>query len=130
MKTNSSEHSIALGFAVGTLINILPIPLFNFLVALLVILIFKKLNKLSLFVALAVWNVFTLLPVYYLSYKIGNFLFDSTPIVKYNIVILDQIYNFSRRYLIGNAILALIISPISYFIVKKIVRVYRKRKKN
>ena len=130
MKTDTSEHSVALGFAIGTFINIvLPIPGINILVALFIFFLFKKVNKFSLFVALVVWNAFTLLPVYYLSYKIGNFLFASTPIAKYNIVILNQIYNFSRRYLIGNVILAFIISPLSYFIVKKIVRVYREEKK-
>ena len=33
-----------------------------------------------------------------------------------------NIYNFSRRLLLGNLILATIISPISYLIVKKIAK--------
>ncbi len=130
MKAQISEHSVALGFAIGTFINILlPIPGSNILTALFVILLFKKVNKLSLFVALVLWNAFTLAPIYLLSYKIGDLIFSTTPIVKYNVVILDQIYDFSRRYLIGNIIVAAIISPASYFIVKKIVKLYRERKK-
>lgn len=128
IRTKKSEHSVALGFAIGTFISILPTPGFNILLGLLVVLIFKKVNKFSLFISMAVWNTLTLIPIYWLSYKIGNLLFGSVPVVKYNIVILDQIYNFTRRYLVGNLILALIISPLCYFIVKGLIRLYRKKK--
>ncbi len=128
MMTKKSEHSIALGFTIGTFISILPTPGFNILLGLLVVLIYKKVNKFSLFIAMAVWNTLTLIPIYWLSYKIGDLLFGSVPVVKYNIVILDQIYNFSRRFLVGNFILAVVISPLSYFIVKGLIRLYRRRK--
>jgi len=130
MKVKHSDHSIALGFAIGTFISILPTPGLSILLGLLVVLIFKKVNKFSLFIGLIVWNTFTLIPIYWMSYKIGDLLFGSVPVVKYNIVLLDNIYNFSRRFIVGNFILALIISPLSYFITKKLVKLYRKKKKN
>lgn len=129
-KNEHSEHSIALGFAIGTFINIaFPIPGSNLLIALLVILIFKRVNKLSIFVALALWNTVTLIPVYALSYGVGRFFTVPENIFNYDMIILNQIYNFYSKYLIGNIIVAFAVSPLSYFIVKKIVKVYRKRKK-
>ena len=130
IRTKKSAHSIALGFAIGTFISILPTPGFNILLGLLVIFLFKKVNKYSLFGSMAFWNPITLAPIYLLSYKIGDMLFGSTSVIKYNVIILNQIYNFSRRFLVGNFIAALAVSIISYFIVKKIVKLYKMKKSN
>ena len=129
MKVKTSPHSIALGFAIGTLIAILPTFGLGILIGVLVVLIFEKVNKFSLLLSFVVFNTFTMIPLYLLSYKIGDLIFGSSPVSKYNIVILNQIYNFSRRYLIGNLIVAIVISTISYFIVKKIVLLYIQKKK-
>ena len=123
----TSSHSIALGFAIGTLIAVLPTPGFGVLLGLFLVLIFKRINKFSLIVAFVFWNPFVLLPFYYLSYKIGNILFGSLPVIKYDVVILDQIYNFSRRFLVGNLLIAIFLSITSYFLIRFIVKVFRKK---
>ena len=87
----------------------------------------KKVNKFSLFVAIFFWNTLTLAPIHFLSYKIGDLLFGDADVVRYNILILNKIYNFTRRYLVGNFIIAVIVSTVSYFIIKKIVDEYRVR---
>lgn len=127
IRTKKSPHSIALGFTIGTFISVLPTPGLNILLGLLIIFIFEKVNKYSLFASLFFWNTLTLWPLYILSFRIGDLIFGGLPVVKYNIEILNQIYNFSRRYLVGNFIVAVVISIASYFIVKKIVQLYRKR---
>jgi uncharacterized protein (DUF2062 family) len=124
-----SPHSIALGFAVGTLISILPTPGFNILLGLLVVLIYSRINKFSLFGSMAFWNPLTLFPIYLASYKIGDLLFSSAPVIKYDVVILDHIYNYSRRYLVGNAILAVSIAFVSYVLVWLIATSVRKRRR-
>ena len=100
-KPEISEHSIALGFAIGTFIGILlPVPVFSIPAALLVILVNKKISKLALFGAIILfWNFLTLTPVYLLSYEIGKLLFGEVSVVKFDIVILDKIYNSSIKYL-------------------------------
>ena len=127
LKIKRSPHSIALGFSIGTLVEILPTPGFNILIALLVVMIYEKINKLSLFGAIIVWNPLVKTPFYILSFKIGDMIFGSVNVVKYNIIIIDQAYNFSRRFLVGNFILAVIMSITSYLVVRIIVTIYQKK---
>ena len=127
IKTKTSPHHIGLGFAIGTFISILPTPGLNILLGLLVLLIFKKVNKFSLFAGIILWNTLTLLPFYYFSYKIGDFLFGGSAVVVYELTIFEQFYSFARRYLIGNFIVAVITSIGSYFILRGIFTLYTKR---
>ena len=128
MKTKRSPHSIAMGFAIGTLINVLPTPGFNVLITIIIMLIFKKLNKYSLLAAIVFWNPLTMSIIYFLSYGIGDLIFGHTPIINYNISHIQQIYEVSRRYLVGNIIVATIFTLTSYFLVKFVVIEYRKIK--
>ncbi len=130
LKTKTGENSIALGFALGTLIAILPTYGFSILLGLLTVLIFKKISKISLFVGLAFWNPLILTPLYMLSYKIGEYLFRNSIVEEYEITLSQQIYNFSTRFLAGNLIIAFSLSLISYFSVKFILRIYKKNKRN
>ncbi|MFH1592426.1 MAG: DUF2062 domain-containing protein [Candidatus Woesearchaeota archaeon] len=129
IRTKKSPHSIALGFAIGTLIGILPTPGFNILLGVLVVLIFRKVSKFSLFGALAFWNPIVLIPLYFWSYKIGGLIFGSAPVVEYELTILEQIYHFSRRFLVGSIILAPCFSILSYFLMRKIIVLITKSKK-
>ncbi|MBU1199541.1 MAG: DUF2062 domain-containing protein [Nanoarchaeota archaeon] len=128
MHVKTSPNSIALGFAIGAFIAILPTFGFGLLIGLLVILIFQKVNKFSMIIAFAVFNPLMLTPIYLLSYKLGYLLFGNASVVSFNIVLLDQIYHFSRRFLVGNLIIAIIISIPCYFLIRYLVWLYRKVK--
>ncbi len=117
-----SPHSIALGFAIGTFINFLPTPGLNIILCFLVVLFYDKVNKYSLFSTILIWNPFVMAPVYFGSYALGDVLFGSAPIVKYNTLIMNTLYEFSRRYLVGNLIIAMTATVIAYFLVKFIVK--------
>ncbi|MBU0979625.1 MAG: DUF2062 domain-containing protein [Nanoarchaeota archaeon] len=127
LKTKKSAHSIALGFAIGTFIAVLPTFGFGLLVGFLIILIFKRVNKFSLIGAFIIWNPLTLALLYYLSYELGNLLFGPKPLVNIDLTIFEQAYHFTLRFLVGNAILAVIFAVTSYFLVRKIVMSYQKR---
>lgn len=122
LEIKTSPHSIALGFAIGTFIGILPTPGFGILLAFIITLIFPKISKIALFGSLIFWNPLMALPIQLFGIKIGNFLLGSEPIIKYEIEFFNTIYNFSRRLLLGNLILATIISPITYFLIKLTVK--------
>lgn len=127
MRRKTSPHSIALGFSIGTLIGILPTPGFGFFIGLLVVLISEKINKVSLFAAILFWNPIVLTPIYFASYAIGD-LFFGPPVDRFKIEFFNKAYSFSRNYLVGNLILAVSISILSYFIVKWAAAKYYGRK--
>lgn len=123
----SSDHEIALGFTVGTAISILPTPGFNILLGALFIAVYPRVNKLAVFGAMAVYNPIVMIPFYWASYQLGALLFGADPVVHYDVVVLDQAFEFTRRYLIGNLIVTAITSAISYPLVRKIVQLRRSR---
>lgn len=118
LKTKRSPHAIAIGFAVGTLINILPTPGLNIPITIMIILIFERINKYSLLSALAFWNPFTLPFVYVLDYKVGNLLFNLTNLTQQNLSAFGQIFQYASKFITGSLIVATIFSILSYFIVK------------
>lgn len=124
-KTKDSPFSIALGFAIGTFIGVMPTPGFGLLIAVLLALIFKQINKYSLFIALAIFNPLVLAPVYLISYKIGNLILGTSPIVTFTFDSLYGVILYSVRLLIGLTISAVFLSSISfvlaYFISKRLL---------
>ncbi|HLD42006.1 MAG TPA: DUF2062 domain-containing protein [archaeon] len=128
LKSKTSPHSVALGFAIGTFISVLPTPGLHFVLGFLILLLVKKISKYSLFFTLLFWNALTLTPIWMMSYKIGDWIFGSEAVVRYKFELLNQAYNFSRRFLVGNVILAILISVILYFATKQIVRWYYLRR--
>ncbi|PIR53163.1 hypothetical protein COU76_02660 [Candidatus Peregrinibacteria bacterium CG10_big_fil_rev_8_21_14_0_10_49_10] len=123
----SSEHAIALGFAIGSFLAIIPLFGLSVLFAMLVVLLYKDVNKLALFGAIAFWNPFTLIPVYYASFEIGDFLFGNAPIIEYDLTFADHVFSFTRRFLAGNALLAFGLSCLAYTLMRCYVKYVRKR---
>ena len=104
-RLNTSTDNIALAFAVGTFISVLPIPGIDLALVTLLAAIFKQLNKAGMLAALAVWNTFVVAPIYVLSHKVGA----SLPLLA------EQ--HLAVAFLVGNLLLAVGITAVSYFIV-------------
>lgn len=128
LRTKTSDHSVAMGFAIGSFVAILPTPGISFLIGIGIIAIFKTLNKYALFLAMFVWNVWTLAPIYWASYEIGQVIFGDADIITFNVEEWDQMYEYSLRFLVGNLFLSFPISVLSYFLVKAGVRRYKSKK--
>lgn len=144
IKTKKSPEAIAMGFSVGTFIAIFPTFGLGLLVVLAIMFFYKKMSRIAAIAGLAFWGIFMMAPIFYLSPRIGrlffNFkdnavnqsaykiteIFSITPFTFHNFFNFMKVY--ARDYLIGNTILAIIISFISYFIVKQAVINYRKQK--
>lgn len=129
-KMDSTPHEIALGFAIGAFIAILPTPGFSVLLGVLVSVMYKNINKYSLFGALALFNPIFMIPFYTLSYQIGDFLLSAQPITTFEIVFLNTVLTYTKRYLLGAAIVASVGAVISYYIVKYLSKEYQKNKIN
>jgi len=128
LQAHNCPHDIAIGFAIGTLIAILPTPGLNIFIGILIILISKNINKIALFGAMALWNPIAQVPLYVLSYKMGDLLFGALPVVEYDVSITYLVMHFTRRFLVGNSIVAVTMATLSYFVVKYIAQRAQKRK--
>lgn len=113
-ESHTSADAVALGGGLGTFIAIFPTPGFNVLLAMLALAAFPTMNKVALFGALAFWNPIVCAPLYALAYEIGDMLFGSAVVVKFQVLILDHLYNFTRRFLAGVSIIAAICSLVVY----------------
>ena len=124
LEIKKSPKSIAAGFAIGTFFGIAPTFGVEAILILLIILIFKKVSKIALLAAYAIWNPIVVIPIYALGYKIGDLLLKS-PIKYYKVEYLGEIFFYSKRLILGSIILAIIISVISYFIVYFLAKKYQ-----
>jgi len=125
LRIKTSPHSIALGFAIGTLIAILPTFGFTYLIAIIVMLVYAKESKIALFGALLLWNPFVLFPVYTLSYRLGDFILKGYPAI-YSLQGIEQFRYATLRFLVGNFVIAVLFSVTSYFILRKLVSYSKK----
>ena len=127
LKAKNTPHSIAFGFSLGTFLAIFPTPGLSIAIGFILLLIFSKINKLSMMAAFALWNPMTLIPIYLLSYRIGSFVTGELPMATVRVNIFVQAYNFTRNFLVGNIILSILLGLISYFIVRKIAEIHYKK---
>lgn len=112
-----SPQAIALGFTIGTAIAVLPTFGFGPLIGLFMILIFKKISKVSLFASFIVWNPIILALLIPLEYWVGDFLLGRGQIISNSLWFLDIFANYSKRYLLGNIIVTVIASSLSYAVI-------------
>ncbi|MBU0760635.1 MAG: DUF2062 domain-containing protein [Nanoarchaeota archaeon] len=129
LEIKTAPKEIAAGFALGTFLAILPTFGFGVLIGLLVILIFKRVSKISMIVAFAIWNPLVLIPIAALSYKIGDIILSEVPRYSFKIEVINQVYVYSRRFILGNIIVATTFTIISYFVVYFSVNRYQKKAK-
>ncbi len=127
IEIKTTPHEIALGFAVGTGIAILPTFGLGVFIGVLILLIFERISKVSMFIAFAIWNPIVLIPMAGLSYGIGDFILTKEPIIKFQIEFLNQIFVYTRRYFVGNLILTATLSTLSYGLVYFLVKKYKKK---
>jgi|SRR3989344_1271979 len=128
LKAKNSDHEVALGFAIGTFLEIFfLVPGLGLLISILVLLMYSRLSKYALLFALLFWNILFIAPLYILSYHVGNLIFDVYPSVDFDAGFSSNVLLLSRRFLIGHLIVSSVFSIFIYFIAKWIIKTYRKR---
>lgn len=127
LRIKTTPHEIGLGFAVGTFLSILPTLGFAMILGLFLVSIYKPISKVSLILSMIVWNPLTLVPIYGLSFSIGDMLFDASPVMTFQFEWMNTVVHYTRRFLVGNLILAVSISPVSYLITRLIYVNYLSR---
>lgn len=122
----TSPGSIASGFAVGTFFGIFPTFGLEFLIMFLIVLIFKKISKISMLAAYVLLNPLLTFPIHMISYTIGDFILSDAPIVFVKFKLLGEILTYTRRFIVGAFIMAVFLSLISYFVTFYVTKKYQR----
>ncbi|MCO4782801.1 MAG: DUF2062 domain-containing protein [Candidatus Cloacimonetes bacterium] len=139
LRLNDNPHSIALGFAIGIASGALPVMGIQTIVALPFVLLLRC-NVLGM--AIGVWwtNPVTFIPIYYSEYLLGTLL-GSYPRISFETFSnqLSVIKDFEGLQNLGGAILipmalgaivyAVILGPLSYFGIKRVLEARRARRR-
>ncbi|MBU2576322.1 MAG: DUF2062 domain-containing protein [Nanoarchaeota archaeon] len=128
LELKTSPHSIAMGFALGTFIAILPTFGLGAFIGLFFIMIFKKISKVSMFISFAIWNPLVLAFLTTVEYGIGDLIYSDLPIIYFKFEIFNKIFLFTRRILIGSIVLATTISIICYILIWYFSKKYQKKR--
>jgi len=117
INTDAPPHSLALSFALGTLISLAPTPGLNTILTLMLMNFFRHLPRVGIMAAMAVWNVFVVTPMYALGYRLGAFLFGDMPVVQPTLPAFDHLTSLGRGFFLGNLVTAVVFALLGYLIV-------------
>ena len=126
LNAETSAQNQAMGFALGTFISLLPTPGVNMALTLLLASWFR-LHKATVLLSLAIWNVFVTAPFFALSYRLGNWLFPAPATVSATAQWQAQVISFVQGFLVGNLIIAGLVTAVSYTIVLGIIWLLRNK---
>lgn len=126
MGSKSSDHIIALSLAIGSFIAVFPTPGVSIFITLFVAAIFKKLNRVALLLSQGIWNAFTVLPIYWLSLKVGRFIFPSEAIHEFRWEWMTIFIDFVKRFMIGNLFVSIPLSIITYYLARFGINQFKK----
>ncbi len=115
---HKTPHEIALGFSIGVFLGLVPMAGIEYLIALLIIFLFKHINKLFLFAGMAVFNPIISAPFVYYGHRLGGLILRPVfpPDTPYGYIV--ELLHTSARILAGSIIIGCTMAVISYFIVK------------
>lgn len=110
------------------MIAVLPTPGFGIFAGMLLGLIFKSLHKPAILMAFPIWNPVVLSPVYLLSQKVGELVFGTSEVLAANAGWIQKAIFYSKTFLFGNFIFAVIISAASYWVLLRAVNFIKAQK--
>lgn len=120
-------HHIAVSFAIGIFVTALPSLGTGLIVLAWVGYQFTWANKLALAAPVAVLNPLAKSSVYAASFVTGTALLGPVPGISRADIGLDAGVDVLARLLVGNAVLAVVLTGVSYVVVYRAVHAYRRR---
>lgn len=126
IRINDSPERIAKSFALGVFIGIFPTFGIGGVLALVLAKIFK-LNYAASILGTFIMNYFTSPFFWSLSYFLGNLILEGK--INFRFLEEKEVKYFALNYIVGNIVIAVIFSIISYFIIKEVIISYKTKKK-
>ncbi len=128
VRLQKTPHELAIGFAIGTFIALLPLPGLHVLVGLLIVILFKKVNKFTLFAAIAIFNPFIVTaPILLASNELGKIFVPKLHPGDPGYFFIHKILDTTLRIFVGSVIISFVTSIISYFISKPVAAALLKK---
>ncbi len=132
IRLKTSAHSIALGAALGILIGCMPIIPFQTIVVLTLAVLFRA-NKIAAFSFTFISSPLNIIPFYAMLYMVGS---KVMPFFKVRfdprnlelMAMIEQGWRLVAVMTVGGLILGIPSSVLTYFVIRKLVLTYRKRK--
>ena len=121
-----TPHQVATSFAVGVFVTALPTLGSGLLLFLVLARAFGWMSKVALFSSVVVLNPAVKPAVYVASYWLGAKLFSPEPVVLFDVVVLDNVVNITRRLVIGNVLIALALAAVGYVAVRRLATAYQR----
>ena len=130
-------HKIAMGLALGIFIGFIPIMGIQMAVVLPFAVLFRG-NKTAAIGGVWITNPVTVIPIYYMDYKVGMLFLDYPPLTwghfedLFTTMTLDKLLKLGGSILVplfvGGAVVAVIAAIPTYFIAKRVVTRSRERR--
>ncbi len=135
LNTNASNREIALGIAVGVFVSFSPLYGLQMLLCLFLVLIFKRLNKVAVFIGVQLSWLYP--PMLYLDYLAGRYLMPgnhpSLHIADFGEKGFKQLWELLKQLfpvlLVGSVLVGGIAGVIAYLTVMMLMRRYRREVK-
>ena len=124
---NNTPHEIAASFAVGTFITMLPTLGAGLLLFVVIVAIVARASKIALFASVLVFNPGVKWGVYGASFWLGSVILGPLPVGTEFGVSLSAGSDVLLRLLVGNLLLAIVVSIAGYVVVLRLAHGYRRR---
>jgi uncharacterized protein (TIGR03546 family) len=130
VKIDGTPRQVAAGFALGAFIGIFPTFGLGGIIAAALSFILRLNVAATLIGSAIIMNPFTTPMFWSLSYMLGNLFYPTKSQVAVNEIkngmLFKGVVDVSTVYLAGNVVVGLVVSVISYFVVKRAIDTYRK----
>ena len=141
---DDSHHSIAMGTTVGMFIGMTPTVGIQMVIVIFVALLTKRFfefNRVAALVTVYISNPVTMIPIYYLDYKVGTIFFggdvtqdEFAKILQYEsfqewwTTIVDLFVGIGVPLIVGSLVVASICSAITYPVMRSVLKTFPRKK--
>ncbi|WP_090506386.1 DUF2062 domain-containing protein [Natronorubrum sediminis] len=122
-----TPREVAASFAMGVFVTALPTGGLGLGLFFVFVSIWPWISKPALFASVAVFNPFVKPAIYVVSFQVGAFVLGSESAASYEMLSSEFAWVALQQLLVGNFIVAVILSVIGYVVVLHLTRVHRRQ---
>lgn len=141
---DDTHHSIAMGTTVGMFIGMTPTVGIQMIIVMCVAILTKRFfefNRVAALITVYISNPVTMIPIYYLDYKVGTVFFggdvsrdEFAKILEYEsfagwwTTIVDLFVGIGVPLIVGSLVVAALCSAVTYPVMRKLLKAFRPEK--